>query len=286
MRERLLVVMDVDNTLYDWVAIWAGAFGAMIGRLARETDRGAEHWLTAAHTIHVHRNATECPSLLADMAAAGTWPSAMDPSRVLPAAAVAYREYWDHHLTPYLGIREALTHVAEQGHVLVAYTEGDVTITAGRLARLGLAGLIRRAFGRAPLPPSREAAWCRVGTMRHCPIAVDFIPREDTKPNPTGLRTIILQCGSSPEETVYVGDNLWKDVAMAKALGVGAFWARYGTRREPEHLALLERVAHWSTRDVADERRATPSSVAPDAVLDHPSELPEAIARRAIALIS
>jgi phosphoglycolate phosphatase len=283
MSDRLLVVTDVDNTLYDWVSLWAGAFDAMIRTLADKTDRGAEQWLTAAHAVHVRRSATECPSLLCDMASSATWPAGIDPSRVLPAAAAAYRGYWDHHLTTYPGVREALTHLTERGHVVVAYTEGDVSIAANRIARLGLAGVIRRVFGRAPLPAPAQPAWCTVGSSHTCPIAVDFIPRDDNKPNPTGLRTIIAHCDSTPIQSVYVGDNLWKDVLMAQALGTRAFWARYGTARDPAHMALLARVAPWRPEHVAAERRATADTVHPDAVLDDPRDLPAVVAKRALA---
>jgi phosphoglycolate phosphatase len=274
-----LVVIDVDNTIYDWVSIWGGAFTAMVRTLAQLTDRGSEQWLKAARAVHVRRSAIECPSLLADMASSAAWPLAIDASRVLPPAAAAYNDYWDHHLTAYPGTREALTELTEQGHSIVAYTEGDVSIAASRLARLGLAGVIRRAFGRAALPPSPHPAWCLAGSGKHCPIAVDFVPREDTKPNPAGLAKILVQCGTARHDAVYVGDNLLKDVAMAKAVGTRAFWARYGTARDPEHVTLLERVAHWSAADVAAERSSRPSTIAPDATLDDPRELSEAVAR-------
>jgi phosphoglycolate phosphatase len=198
-------------------------------------------------------------------------------------AAAAYRHHWDHHLTTYPGVREALTQLAQDGHEVVAYTESDVSIAATRLTRLGLAGVIRRVFGRPPLPAARETSWCTVGTLRHCPIAIDFIPRDDNKPNPMGLRTIVCLCGATPATTLYVGDNLWKDVAMAQVLGAGAAWAKYGTLRDPAHVSLLERVAHWRPDDVNTERRAA-ERVTPDAVLDDPRDLPQAIARRATAV--
>jgi FMN phosphatase YigB (HAD superfamily) len=286
MHERMLVVVDVDNTLYDWVGVWGRAFGAMLRTLAEKTSRGPDEWYKAAHGAHVKRGAIECPSLLSDIAESAHWPVGVDPAEVLPPAAAAYRQQWDHHLTTYSGVREALSTLAEQGHTVVAYTEGDVSIAATRLTRLGLAGVIRRVFGRPPLPAATHAAWCTVEVLKTCPIAFDFIPREDNKPNPTGLRTIIAMCGSSPQNAVYVGDNLWKDVVMAQTLGAGGVWARYGTVRDPEHMALLERVAHWTPQAVLTERHTTLSTVTPDAVLDDPRELPATIAQRALAVAS
>jgi phosphoglycolate phosphatase-like HAD superfamily hydrolase len=285
MRDQLLIVTDVDNTLYDWVSVWAGAFTSMLRILEEKTDRRVDQWIAAARTVHVRRGAIECPSLLCELASSPAWPAGADPDKILPAAATAYRQHWDHHLTTFRGLREALVELAEHGHTIVAYTEGDVSIAATRLTRLGLAGVIRRVFGRSPLPSASESSWCTVGTLRNSPIAADFIPREDSKPNPTGLRTIIAMCDASVQNTVYVGDNLWKDVVMAQVLGVAAIWARYGARRDPAHTSLLERVAHWTPQAVAAERNTSLDTVVPNAVVDDPRELSAAIARCALATV-
>lgn len=279
MREPVLVVTDVDNTVYDWVAIWAGAFDALIRTLVQRTGRQAADWLATARAVHVRRTTTECPSLLPDMAASPDWPASADPRLVMPSAASAYRNYWDHHLVPYPGIRAALVRLHEQGCVIVAYTEGDATIAAARLARLGLAGVIRCVFGRPPSTGALDPSCSLVTTLRGGPIAVDFIPREDAKPHPAGLRSIIARLGGVPHRTIHLGDNLWKDVSMARMLGVPAFWARYGTRRVPEHVQLLERVAHWSAGDIALERRVTPATAPPDVTLDDAAELADAVWR-------
>ena len=284
MRDHMLVVTDVDNTIYDWVGIWAGAFRASVRVLAEKTGRNEEDWFTASRAVHLRRGATECPSLLCDLAAAVMWPQGADAESVMPLVAAAYRNHWDHQLTTYPGVREALTELAERGHVVVAYTEGDASIAAGRLARLGLAGTIRAVFGRTPLPPGDRPTWSMVAASRNCPISMDFIPREDSKPNPTGLRTIIAMCAASPQNTVYVGDNLFKDVVMAQRLGAGAVWARYGAERRADDLALLERVAHWTPQAVTQERQTTLSTVTPDVVLDAARDLPSAIAQRAMAV--
>ena len=281
MRDQMLVVTDVENTLYDWLGLWAGAFSAMLQPLADGTGRSRDHWIKAAQRVHLRRGGCECPSLLCDLAADPMWP-AVDATKVMPAAATAYREYWDHHLTAYHGVREALAQLSGQGHAVVAYTEGDVSIAATRLARLGLAGIVRRAFGRTPLPGSREPSWSTVNVLRNGPIALDFIPREDLKPNPTGLRTIIALCDATPQNTIYLGDHLLRDVRMAQTLGAGAVWARYGTAHAPEHLALLECVGQGTPQALATGSTTTLNSITPEAVLDDPRELASVIARRSL----
>jgi phosphoglycolate phosphatase len=286
MRDHMLLVVDVDNTIYDWVTIWAGAFSAAVRALTEHSDRTEDYWIRAAQAVHVRRAATECPSMLCDLASAPGWPEHLDAASLLPVAAAAYRNHWDHHLTTYPGIRESLVELSSLGHVVVAYTEGDVSIAATRLARLGLAGTIRRVFGRPPLPAAPQPSWSLVSVLRNGPITVDFIPREDSKPNPMGLRTIIAMCDASPQSTVYVGDNLYKDVLMARTLGAAAVWARYGAKRERDHQVLLERVAHWTAQAVASERSIAMDSVVPDAVADDGRELSAAVRRLSTTVVT
>jgi phosphoglycolate phosphatase-like HAD superfamily hydrolase len=280
---HLAVIVDVDNTLYDWVAVWAGAFSSMLRALVHSSGYDDAFWSARVQAVHAHHGATECPSLLADLAAAPSWPSDVDPARVLPTAAAAYRDHWSEHLTPYDGVREALAGIASGGHQVVAYTEADASTAAHRIARLGLSGTIRRVFGRAPLPLA-SPEWCLVTPTSRPDITLQFVPREENKPHPQGLLRVLSACGVHPSRAIYVGDNLWKDVAMAKAAGATAVWARYGTTRAPADVALLERVAHWRSVDVSAERRASPSTVSPDAVIDHPSRLPAILDRRAASV--
>jgi FMN phosphatase YigB (HAD superfamily) len=233
MPERVLIVTDIDNTIYDWVGVWAAAIRALLQTLADLSDRPIEYWVKAARPVHARRGATECPSLLSDMAASATWPPSLDASRILPRAAAVYRDHWDRALTPYPGVRDALTELAARGHSIVGYTESDVSIASCRLARLGLSGVIRRVFGRPALPHATIEGTSLVDVSPGCSIATDFIPREDIKPNPAGLHTILSHCGKSARDALYVGDNLCKDVAMANRLGVASCWARYGTARAP-----------------------------------------------------
>jgi phosphoglycolate phosphatase-like HAD superfamily hydrolase len=269
MPSASVLITDIDNTIFDWVAIWAGAFKAMSRVLAEATARPIEYWFEAAHRVHVRRGATECPSLLCDLAAAERWAPQVTPARVLARAAGAYRRHWDLHLAPYPAVRQTLTTIAAQGVQIVAYTEADAALAASRLARLGLAKVIRRVFGRAPSTAGRQREWWLVDVMSQSRIPFDVIAQDDSKPNPSGLRHVLARCGVEAREAVYLGDNLWKDVAMARRVGVRAVWARYGTVRAPADADLLQRVAHWASVDAHDESRASPESVGPDWILNN-----------------
>lgn len=73
------------------------------------------------------------------------------------------------------------------------------------------------------------------------------IPR---KPDPTGLLRTINELGSTPEQTVFVGDSPSTDIATAKAAGVFSVGVTWG----------------YHTRDVLEASHA-------DLVIDDPSRL-------------
>jgi phosphoglycolate phosphatase len=278
-----LVVTDVDNTIFDWVGIWAGAFDALIQSLSLQTRRSADEWLAAARAVHAWRGATECATLLEDLAA-HDWPDGPEPSAVLPRAAAVYRRYWDVHLAPFQGVREVLTALAQHGIAVVAYTESDAAVTAARLTRMGLAGVIRIVFGRTAHPHGKHPEWSLAPPASRSPINIDLVPQQDSKPNPLGLRQILGQCAVAAQHAAYVGDSLRTDVVMAQRLGVRAFWAWYGTNRRPEHVDLLDRVAHWAGSDVAEERAGTVDTTRPDAVLLQPMDLLAHVAQAAAVM--
>jgi phosphoglycolate phosphatase-like HAD superfamily hydrolase len=281
-RDAGLLIVDVDNTIYDWLGIWARAFGAMTHTLATDTASDVPYWHAALRSVHIRRHALECPGALADLQNDASWTIAVTRDRVLARAAYVYRRIWDTHLTPYEGVREALVRLTENGWRIVAYSESDAAVTAARLCRMGLAGVIPRVFGRAPFSAPVRREWSLVEMPARLPIAIDHVPRADMKPNPAGLRGIVSRCGGTTSRTVYAGDNLRKDIAMAQRLGVRALWAKYGTTRHTEHADLLASVGHWSPADVLQEREAAMSNITPDATLETASELAHATSARCV----
>ena len=82
----------------------------------------------------------------------------------------------------------------------------------------------------------------------------NYTPKGELKPNPQLLLNIIDEVGGQPSVTLYVGDNLWKDVEMAQDAGVIDVHAAYGTAHTKEEYDLLVKVTHWTDEDVAREK--------------------------------
>src|SRR5262249_39800829 len=102
-------------------------------------------------------------------------------------------------------------------------------------------------------------------------VQVFFLSQEDRKPNPRVLLDICSQMRVPPDRTLYVGDSLINDIAMAKEAGAWSAWAEYGRHYDPSDWARLVRITHWSPIDVAraQEARERYGHIEPDVILFH-----------------
>lgn len=93
-------------------------------------------------------------------------------------------------------------------------------------------------------------------------------PKGELKPNPHILLQILKEVGGKREKCAYIGDNLVKDVAMAKNAGVTSVYALYGKAHERPEYGLLKAVTHWPSTLVELERKTKAPAVQPEITLD------------------
>src|SRR5262249_48423833 len=97
------------------------------------------------------------------------------------------------------------------------------------------------------------------------------------KPNPQCLRDIMNTFGVAPEETVYVGDSLHKDVWMAQMCGVHDVYAAYGRQVDKEHYRQLVEISHRTAEEVSLERQPAGLTVKPSVAITSFAELLEVV---------
>ena len=100
-----------------------------------------------------------------------------------------------------------------------------------------------------------------------------YIPSGLIKPNPEVLLDIVHEVGRSPDDCVYVGDSLMKDVAMAQDAGITDVFAEYGGVQHKDEYELLQRVSHWTDEDVQREKDTSKRHVNPTHTISHFSEI-------------
>jgi phosphoglycolate phosphatase len=269
-----LLVCDLDNTLYDWVGYFVPAFYSMVDEAVRITGCDRDELLDDFRSVHRLYKDSEYPFALLETGVVKRKFGQLDRREAamrLDTAFHAFNSRRKNDLRLYPGVDETLRAISGAGIGLVAHTESSLYAAVDRLDRLGIANLFSRVYCRErPLSrhPNVEAAQTWLGKRATNPIVE--LSHHQRKPDVTVLLEICRGEGVSPQEAMYVGDSIARDVLMAKGAGLFAVWAKYGSSHSAEMYSRLVRVSHWSEEDIAREKelKDIAKSIAPDAVLD------------------
>ena len=260
-----VIVTDLDNTLWDWFDSWYRSFSAMVARLTELSGVSQAELERQIREIHRRRGTTEYSLLVREVPALIAAAAPESPSVVFDEAVHVLNARRKATTKLYPGVRQALDELKRCGVTIVAYTESIAYWTEWRVRHTGLDGVIDVLYS-APdhdwpagvtadevrtLPPSEYG----LKQTRH-----QHVPSGVLKPNVEILHSILDEQGFQPEQAVYIGDSLMKDIAMAQEAGVLDAHAQYGQVQTRAEYDLLRRVSHWSDEDVAREREIAQSA--------------------------
>jgi phosphoglycolate phosphatase len=276
-KPRRLLITDLDNTLYDWVGFFAPAFKAMCEALSQVLDIPVEQVLDEAKQVHLTYGSIEHPFSIFNLASVRSqWPNAS------PAQLKAYLDEPLHRfnserkrrLCLYEGVEETLKRLTDRGVRVVGHTEASPENAYYRLHRLGVARYFSHLYaleGPVVAHPDPE----RVRGLAPPSGFVVPLMRSERKPNPDVVMEICATERIESLDAAYIGDSLSKDVAMARAAGIYAVWARYGTLVDPDDWRVLVRVTPWREEDVRREEtiKRAAMGVTADLIVDDYSQL-------------
>ncbi|MFI7251325.1 HAD family hydrolase [Micromonospora chalcea] len=272
------LILDMDNTLYDWVAYFVPAVRAMVSVAAELLDVSEDELRGDLQAVHRNHGNTEHPFALLETSAVERRLPGMS-QRVrhehLQPAFAAFNEVRRSHLRLYPDVESTLQAIKASGCHIVGHTEAKDVNISSRARSLGLDAMLEAIYAPRFVGPPHPLGTDR----RSLPAAIDVrvLPPTARKPNPEIARQISDQLGVPASHCLYVGDSLSKDVAMAKRAGMLAAWARYGTRHDPGLWRGLVALSHWDPTAVtaAEVKSDNPPQYAPDVTLDAFHELRE-----------
>jgi FMN phosphatase YigB (HAD superfamily) len=181
---------------------------------------------------------------------------------VLDPARRAFKAARERYLHPYVGVRETLGRLRDRGLKVIGLSDAPRNAAELRLKTLKLDGHFDALYTLPgyPMPEHVDPEIRRKELEGHyrSRTPVVELPAEAEKPSPAGLRRILADFGLSGREVLYVGDNVNKDMPVAKACGAVGVWAEYGTYVSTEYRDRLRVISPGAVtkRHVAEETPA------------------------------
>jgi FMN phosphatase YigB (HAD superfamily) len=272
-----LLITDLDNTLYDWEAFFIPSFLAMLGEVERISGVPRDLLETSFRKVYQHHRTTEYAFVLQEADALRKIDAGLTPAEVFAkydTAIHAFRSARRRTLRLYPGVKSTLTSIRDAGVTLVAHSDSPMEYVSRRLRQLDIDALFDAVSAPRDhgIPPSLAAAPIRqapdsdVGARTRL---IEFNP-ELRKPDPAALDPLFAAFPANRNRTVYVGDNLSRDVLIAQRAGIKSAWARYGAKHDEVLREQLYRITYWTDADVAAETRLREEAAAhpPTYVLD------------------
>lgn len=243
----------------------------MIGKVIEISGVDAEELYSQCSIVHQKYGTSEYSNLLSELPCLRDL-YGDDVLNVMAPAIDEFRAARRRTLRLYPKVESTLKTLKSNGIIIAAFTESKAFYTNYRFRKLGLDGLVDYLYSPQDHSVSEEVLRSRYykpesysfkHTIHH------YTPEGEVKPNPHILLEIIDDLGASVDETVYVGDNILKDVFMAQQAGVTDVHALYGVSQHKPEYELLRKVTHWTPEMVERERQALkPGSLTPTYVLD------------------
>jgi FMN phosphatase YigB (HAD superfamily) len=245
----------------------------MLDRLVEDSGVAEEVLIREFKAVHEKYGTSEYSFSIEELPSLRKKFGSKDLAKRFEDSIRAYREARKAAEKLYPEVLETLETLKDKGCLLIGYTESAEFHTARRMKRFALDRILDYIWSSpdTDMPPGlrREAVRKFSDDYYHLRRTVHHtLPKGELKPNPEVLADIIRSIGADIGQTIYVGDNLMKDISMAQSAGVTSVWAKYGdTRGRPEY-ELLKRVTHWGTEDVEREKRLTSKQVSASHALE------------------
>lgn len=233
MRNPQLLVLDIDNTLFDWLPYYAESNTAVLKTLAELITVPFPQLVEEFKQLmeHFDRNNS---FVLPQLPSLAQMPTRPDSAMICQQCTAVFLQKANAALTPYPGVKTTLATIkCNHPHIkIVALTDSPALEAVWKITRLGLDPYFDGVYGLSS-PPIVPAATVLAEILAACQIyhgAVKRMPPEFEKPSTQGLAMVMNDFGLdsiATDSVIYAGDNLKKDIALGKKVGAFTCWSEF-----------------------------------------------------------
>jgi FMN phosphatase YigB (HAD superfamily) len=296
-RPSKLIVLDIDNTVFNWVEYYVACMCAMMDKVSLLTGIDRAILFEESRPIFEREGSIEYPFLIQQLPSVIAYYEG-DVARMLSEAVEEGRKAFNttakEALKPYDDVIATLEKVKDKYPAIpiIALTDAPRYVAMWKLNKLGLLRFFSAVYGLPDPTIPIDAATQEVKVDKEILVKhlqkfnfgfegrIRILPDDYEKPGTKGLKTVLMDFDMEPHlgDVLWVGDNLRKDVGLGKRLGVHTVWAQYGTiiRSEAKDLLLQFSPMGNVAKNVALDPKNS-ESPQPDFVLESFADIMQAI---------
>jgi FMN phosphatase YigB (HAD superfamily) len=243
---------DADNTLYDWIHYFSASLRALVYELSGEVTIPMPRIQSELRTIFRRHGTVEYPFYLSELASLLSIRLSRNHVRRLQEAQ-DFRV--SRALRAYPGVLKGLAILRDAGVSNVCVSDASRCHVLYRMDHLNMLGCFDAIYCSPDYPVDepfqrRRREGIRRILEKNPNLRVEQFPVGLRKPAPELLPRVLGDLSVDPRDCVFLGDNLSKDIAMAKLASVFDCWASYGLPRLAPDVSFLVSVTDWSPEDV------------------------------------
>lgn len=257
------LILDLDNTLYNWVDAFLPSFRAMTHKLSKILRLDEEEILADFTSVFKRYGTVEYPNAIEELA---LWDrhhiSGEEKQKFVSILNKVFSINYKRNLRLFPHVREVLSWAYDEGIIIIGLSDALERWVCYRLRSLGV-----------------EKYFTGLYTWHHEFWFVDRVPAKSSikkmvrlestelKPNLDVINRMINDFSLDRQETFMVGDSISKDITSAQEAHIHDVWARYGTRRREKNLNTLRRITPWTESEKMAEKKAK-INIVPTSIID------------------
>lgn len=283
MNPRNFIILDLDNTVYNWVDAFAPSFRGSIHALHKLTGVGEGELIESFREVFNKHGSLEYKiRTCAELSVFASVPQKMliACDRLLYAA---FQKVWGSKLSLYPHAETFLRNCHRREWPVAALTNAPMDIARRRLTLLGIADYFAAILAaespskRRPLSDSSKQVdgfFNELADTTYQELVHDLnpphlklsLPKAQMKPSQFGFERLSQTVGKG-RQAIVIGDNVARDLAPSIVIsGATTIWARFGTDIERRNLNTLLQITPWTSKEIAQASIAAfqPTHVADD----------------------
>lgn len=264
-----MVILDMDNTIYNWLDVYSYCFQKQIEYLHEKTGIEVNTIKKSFKQVFKKYDSLEVPDAVLEL---NIWDQCtMHREQIEDIQKVVQNilmDGWRQNIKLYPHVRETLEWLRINSVYVIGISDAFSFWIDYRLTCLSMLECFDRIYA---LENSRIIHSKVVKEAGKASNMIVFSSHE-LKPSTKVIEVVAEMYNVEKSEIYLIGDSLKKDIVMAQHAQVHDIWAKYGTAFKKGNSSLLSEVTPWKK-----QRRGSDESVKPSYTITDFSQLREII---------